>query len=214
MAHGRDDQFSVTREAADGSGDEMLGIRFQRGGERQRAVKVPAICCLHIHHAELTLSQCPCLIEDDHVNFARDFKCEAVADEDAVACAQRGGDGNDKRNCETERVRTGNNKDCILYYDSAMVIFEKIKDTLGIASVMNNKALFYEDRGEYVKALECALKNESLLSSGQNKSRYVAGLITLGNVYEKLKNYDSALVIYERTYKLSNDIGFKGYANT
>ena len=108
----------------------------------------------------------------------------------------------------------GNNQDCILYYDSAMVIFEKIKDTLGIVSVLNNKALLYEDRGEYAMALEFALKSESLLSSGQNKFRHVAGLITLGNVYEKLKNYDSALAIYERTYKLSNELGFKGYANT
>ncbi|HEY9115783.1 MAG TPA: sensor histidine kinase [Bacteroidales bacterium] len=110
--------------------------------------------------------------------------------------------------------KRGNNQDCILYYDSAMVIFEKIKDTLGIVSVLNNKALLYEDRGDYAMALEFALESESLLSSGQNKFRHVAGLITLGNVYEKLKNYDSALAIYERTYKLSNELGFKGYANT
>jgi len=43
FADRRQSQLPVTREAADGSGDEMLGIRFQRGGETQRAVGVPAI---------------------------------------------------------------------------------------------------------------------------------------------------------------------------
>jgi len=108
----------------------------------------------------------------------------------------------------------GDNNDCLLYYDSALVIYEKMKDTIGIASVMNNLALFYEDRGEYTKALEHALKNESLLIGKHDTLRYVAGLITLGNVYEKLKEYDTALAIYEESFKLSNEHKYPAYANT
>lgn len=82
----------------------MLGVRFQRGGETQRAVGVPAIRCRNIHHTELTLRQCAGLVENHNVNFARGFEGETVTDEDAVARAHRGGDGNHERNRQTERI--------------------------------------------------------------------------------------------------------------
>jgi hypothetical protein len=80
---------------------------------KARSSKVPAIrWSRHIHHAELTLRERAGFIEDDHIDLARGFERKAIADEDAVARAQRGGDGNDERNRKTQRMRTGNDKNC------------------------------------------------------------------------------------------------------
>jgi hypothetical protein len=76
---------------------------------RARSV-VPAIRSDHIHYAELTLCERAGFIEDDDVNLTRGFERQTIADEDAVLCAHGCGDGNDQRNGQTERVRTGDDQ--------------------------------------------------------------------------------------------------------
>ena len=98
----------------------------------------------------------------------------------------------------------GNMQESMNNFDSALAFYEKIHDTIGIGKVMNNYAIFYEERGEYDKALESALRfNHITMSSKSFSVNQLISLNTLGNIYEKLENYDSALAQYEKCYILS-----------
>ena len=58
-------------------------------------------------HAELALGQRARLVKHDHVDLARLLQGQPVAHQDPVVGAHRGGDGDDQRHCQAERVRAG-----------------------------------------------------------------------------------------------------------
>lgn len=100
----------------------------------------------------------------------------------------------------------GKLQECKNNFDSALMIYEKLHDTVGIGKVLNNYAIYYEERGEYDKALDCALRFNNIAMAEKEFSIYkLISLNTLGNIYEKLQNYDSALAQYEKCYNLSVD---------
>ncbi|HEY9113645.1 MAG TPA: sensor histidine kinase [Bacteroidales bacterium] len=97
----------------------------------------------------------------------------------------------------------GKPKVCLDYYQSALELYEKEKDTLGIAGVMNNYSLFYKESGDFDKALENAIISLKLFLKCNETYLYVGSILNLGNIYEKLGEYDTALAKYEESYQLS-----------
>ena len=59
----------------------------------------------------LALGQRAGLVEDDRVEGPRPLQREPVLDEQAVAGAERGGDRDDQRDRQAERVRAGDHQD-------------------------------------------------------------------------------------------------------
>jgi len=93
----------------DGAGDHVLGIRFDGRGEFERVLLVDALG-LDGHEALLALRERPRLVEDDRVEVAGLLHRDAVPDEHPVARGQRRVDGDDERDRETQRVRTGDDE--------------------------------------------------------------------------------------------------------
>ncbi len=110
VADRRKCKLSFPREPADCLGDQMLRVAFQGSRQGKGPVLLPAIDCIHVHDPELTLRERAGLIEDDYIDLARGFQCQAVTDKDAVARAHGCGNGNDERNCQTQGMRTGNHQ--------------------------------------------------------------------------------------------------------
>jgi len=94
------------------------------------------------------------------------------------------------------------------YFESALSIFEKEKDTLNIAQTYIFLSNYYLDVAEYNKSLQFTLDALKLVSekgNGKNERLYTKFLLTLGNVYEIMGKYDSAESCYRTVY----DYGIK-----
>ena len=64
----------------------------------------------HADHAELAFGQGAGLVEDHHVDLAGLLQRQPVAHQDAVAGAQRGGDGDDQRDRQPQRMGAGDDQ--------------------------------------------------------------------------------------------------------
>jgi len=110
--------------------------------------------------------------------------------------------------------KEGRRQECVDYYNSALHLYKKNYDTAAMAGVMNNFSLYYSAIGDYDKALECSILNIQYRSIHKETYQYVNSIITLGNIYEKLEEYDTALAKYNEAYQLSNQYGYSHLTNT
>ncbi len=95
------------------------------------------------------------------------------------------------------------------YLESAEDEFKATEDSWGLATAKCELGLFYEERGDYMTALnnfESALK---LLEELDDNISQIKIINNIGNVHLKLKEYDAAFSNYKKSYYRSRDINFQ-----
>jgi hypothetical protein len=101
----------------------VLRIALDGRGECERLIGGKAFARRDVDDAELTAGQCAGLIEEHRVHVSRVLEAATVAYEQAVSSAERRGDGDDERDGQTERMRTGNHEDSDdAFYDKRRVL--------------------------------------------------------------------------------------------
>lgn len=102
--------------------------------------------------------------------------------------------------------------------DSAYFYFNKVvsssKDSLQLAMAYNNMAVIENDEGDDYAGQEMALTSLRYLQDNRERDQYclVADYNVLGNSSLNLKNYDAAIVYYDRAAGLTKSEGFKSIA--
>ncbi len=90
-------------------------------------------------------------------------------------------------------------------------IEKSIKDDSWLGRIYTGLSNIYNDRGEYNKALELAIKSLDLLRKEQNQIGESRALTDIGIIYKKLKNYDYALNYLFQGLKIRSESSFKNF---
>ena len=92
------------------AGNGMFRIPLQPCGQRQRFVFLYAIYHSDVDHALFPFGQRTGLIKDNRIQFAGRFQRQPVANQDAVARRQRGGDSHYQRHGQAQGMGTGDDQ--------------------------------------------------------------------------------------------------------
>jgi hypothetical protein len=94
----------------DAARDRVLRFALDGGCHTEGVVAAKPLRRPERHHPELAEGQRPGLVEDHRVDQACVFEPAAIADQESRPRAEGGGDRDDQRNCESERVRAGDDE--------------------------------------------------------------------------------------------------------
>jgi signal transduction histidine kinase len=89
------------------------------------------------------------------------------------------------------------------YYNHALAVYENTGDTLGIGIAMHNLSTFYRSKTDFEKSLKYALESNRILKKSEKKLLYCRSLLTLGNIYHDIREFDTALSCFEMCQSLS-----------
>lgn len=92
------------------------------------------------------------------------------------------------------------------YYDSALKIFRKNKDSIGISNCYNNLGLLSKNRGEYKNALEYYFKSLSMREAAGDSASIAASLNNIGTVYYYMRDNKNALKYYKNALAIKEKI--------
>ena len=101
--------------------------------------------------------------------------------------------------------KSGDLDSAFILYDLALSNYEKAKDSIGMAAVWTNISILHKNEGNYDKAIETALKSYWITKEIDDPIQVVGALINLGNAYEILRQYDTALACFQQSYQISTD---------
>lgn len=88
-------------------------------------------------------------------------------------------------------------------FDRSLKIYSSIPDSVGIAKAYNLLTILYKSTGDFEKAIEAALISSYLYKKFEKTQEYIRSLINLGNIYERLGEYDTAYSCYQILHRLS-----------
>ena len=88
------------------------------------------------------------------------------------------------------------------YYDSAFFAFSSLHDSLGMAAVLNNKAIIFQERGDFGNALEMQWKAYSINRLLHSDLDCVKNLTNIANIFIGQKKYKKALGVNMQAYGL------------
>lgn len=80
----------------------------------------------------------------------------------------------------------------------ALQMREQLKDSTGIASVLNNLAMCKQGEGYYTQAIEYAIRGIELLDKIENKKNIGELYNTLSIIYGKIKDWDKAIAFNKK----------------
>ncbi|HNQ11756.1 MAG TPA: tetratricopeptide repeat protein [Bacteroidia bacterium] len=92
-------------------------------------------------------------------------------------------------------------------YEECLKIKSEDKDSLGIASVLNNIGNVYLYRGDYDKAIEYFLKSIAIEETHGTDERLAESYMNVGSVYSGMKRYHQALQYYKKYIELNDGLG-------
>ena len=93
------------------------------------------------------------------------------------------------------------------FYNHALKDYKKVNDSLGIGLALHHLSMFYQTKVDYEKSLLYALESYRIFNQlSKDSDHYIRSLMNLGNIYEALKEYDTAFSCYEQCYQLSLQI--------
>ncbi|MDP3444292.1 MAG: tetratricopeptide repeat protein, partial [Ignavibacteria bacterium] len=97
----------------------------------------------------------------------------------------------------------GNNKNAIVYYDSALIYFDRTGNELEAGNVYNNLGICYNILGNRLKAIDCYL--EALKIKTKLNDIASVGHISnnLGTLYYELFAFDEALKYYKEANRIA-----------
>ena len=104
--------------------------------------------------------------------------------------------------------RTGAYEPALKYGRKAIAYFEKIPDSMQIASTLDNLSLIYRKWGKYEEAMNYSIKSLRIQESLQDTSEMAITLANIGDLFLKMKKYDDARFYYEQSLHFSKAIGF------
>ena len=93
------------------------------------------------------------------------------------------------------------------YYHNALDVYEKLSDSIGMGVAMHNLSSYYRSIPDFEKSLEYALKSNRILKNSNKKLLLCRSLLSLGNIYHNIRDYDTALSCFEMCKSLSDDLG-------
>ncbi len=91
----------------------------------------------------------------------------------------------------------------VYYYKESRALYASAGDSIGVGKTYSSLAIHYKYSGDFEKGIENALKANIIFKKFDRTESYVRSLINLGNIYEKLRENDTALSCYKLSYKLS-----------
>lgn len=94
----------------------------------------------------------------------------------------------------------GNSLEALNYYHNALSIRSAIKDMTGVSRVMNNIGLIYQEWNLHKDALVWHKQALETAYELNDKTLAAYSYSNIGRCYENLKDYDSALAIYQTGY--------------
>lgn len=98
--------------------------------------------------------------------------------------------------------RFGKFNEAVTYYDSALQIWNNLKDTAGIIKSQYYLSLVYRDLSQYNKALSMTKHLIALNDQVKDSSGLADVYNNLGGVYIRLNQYDSAAFWYEKAIQI------------
>jgi tetratricopeptide (TPR) repeat protein len=90
--------------------------------------------------------------------------------------------------------------EALSYYDSALLNYQKILDWVGIASILNNKALIFMEQGMYNKALDMQFEAYEINHQYGNEVDYCKNLTNIANIYMALGNHTKAMEYNQKAF--------------
>jgi len=101
----------------------------------------------------------------------------------------------------------------LMYYDTAMIIYNRVGDLQGVAACLNNLANVYNKQGESEKALKYHNESFALTKKTGRKEGMARSLGNIGNIYlgqgkllQAIENYDESLRLYELNQDKGNAV--------
>jgi len=91
-------------------------------------------------------------------------------------------------------------------YNESLRLYESANDSIGIGKVHTSLAIHYKYSGDFDLGLKSALIAKYIFSKKKMDASLARSYINLGNIYEKLGDYDTALACFERSYQIGQKI--------
>ncbi|MBK8848219.1 MAG: sensor histidine kinase, partial [Bacteroidetes bacterium] len=101
----------------------------------------------------------------------------------------------------------GNLDEALKNYDTCYLIRERMKDTAGIAAVLNNMGNVYRYKGWYDLSLDYFLKSIKIEESQGNLRNISEGYANLGTVYGEIEQLDKALFYFNKAFRMEEESG-------
>jgi tetratricopeptide (TPR) repeat protein len=100
----------------------------------------------------------------------------------------------------------GNYEDGLTYLMDALVEYQSLKDTLGVANVLLNTGLIYSDQSSYDEALAYYEEAFQTFKSLKKINRQVHTAIHIGQLHQLANRYDLAERYYQQALTLSDSV--------
>lgn len=99
--------------------------------------------------------------------------------------------------------------DCFDYAYDALIVFEELEDTIGIAGALNLMGVVYYYYAMYEQAVEYFMRALHLLRDTEDYISMSRLHNNLGEVYREVKHFDEALEAYEKALEICNKHKFE-----
>ena len=99
---------------------------------------------------------------------------------------------------------TGDLETAARQFDSAIILYEKVKDDKGIAASLNNLGVIYQERGEYPRAIGCFDKSVRIKLDLGDTAGASSGMINTGTIYSYMGNNGKALQIFNDVLRIAS----------
>jgi two-component system, NarL family, sensor kinase len=97
-------------------------------------------------------------------------------------------------------------------FNQSLEQYESVADTIGMAKAYNLLTILYKYTGDFDKGIGTALKACYYFERLDQIPFYTRSLINLGNIYEKLGEYDTAYSCYQICKNISLELGIHAQA--
>ena len=106
----------------------------------------------------------------------------------------------------TKEFMSVNQEKALEYANKALEYSVKSGYREGELRSLNFIGELYKDKTEITKAMDCAIKAETLAEQLDNPLQKLSAIYTLGNIYAKLGNFEKSSEIYYKCLRLNEDI--------
>ncbi len=106
----------------------------------------------------------------------------------------------------TKEFMSVNQEKALEYANEALEYSVKSGYREGELRSLNFLGELYKDKTEITKAMDCAIKAETLAEQLDNPLQKLSAIYTLGNIYAKLGNFEKSSEIYYKCLRLNEDI--------
>jgi diadenylate cyclase len=103
----------------------------------------------------------------------------------------------------------GNHREAFQLWDAADKVWRELDDHLGRAELLNHLAYAWDERGEPVRALECAAEALGLIGPGEDERLRGKVLNTSGGIRGRLGEFDVALDLADQAIAAFDTAGYR-----